>query len=334
MTRVLVTGGAGFLGSHLVDALVAAGHAVHVLDNHSTGSAFNLMQAHQRGARTTAGSVAWRPDVERVFERFRPEVVYHLAAQIDVTRSVDQPVEDAITNVQGTINVLDACARTDVRRFLLASSAAVYGHNGRPVTENTPYQPIAPYGASKVAAQGYAEMYDRLGRFRGLLADDPAKAIPAALTAVTVLFGNLYGPRQREGCGLINITARALLRGEPVTLYGDGRNVRDYVHVDDAVRVLLDAGDLDQRQSPFTVSRRILVGTGIGTTDRAVWDLVADAVERTGTETLDVDKHLRYAPARPGDIRSSVLPAHHLATMPPRIGVRSVVEAIRKELKL
>ena len=334
MTRVLVSGGAGFLGSHLVDALLDAGHTVHVFDNYDTGSAFNLLDAHRRGARTITGSVTCWPDVDKAFAKVRPEVVYHLAAQIDVTQSVDRPDEDAAVNVQGTINVLEACTRHGARRFVQTSSAAVYGHHGSPVTEDTPYRPISPYGASKVAAQTYADMYDRLSTFRGMLADDPARAIHASLTTITVIFGNLYGPRQREGCGLINIAARALLRAEPVTLYGDGGNVRDYVWVGDAVQVLIKAGDLDNRQEYVTVPRRILVGTGTGTTDLGAWNMVAEAVEATGPEMplKLADKLIRYAPARPGDIRLSVLPRHDLALMPPRLGVRRVVDALRKEL--
>lgn len=331
--RILVTGGAGFIGSHLVDALVEAGHEVRVFDNYSTGSAFNLMRAHLNGVRTQQGSVTWRPDVDRVVEQFRPQVVYHLAAQIDVRESVKRPEMDMVTNVGGTINMLEASRRWGVGRFVLASSAAVYGHHLAPVTEDTPYAPISPYGASKAAAEGYAAMFDRLGVFQGAHGSDPARNVQASMRCTTVVLSNVYGPRQREGVGAVNIFARRLLRGEPVTLYGDGGNVRDYVHVNTAVDALLRAG---LRDNPMP---RMLVGTGVGTTDADLLSVVAREVAeqmgRTGPGKPDPMMPGETLPARPEDIRSMVFPAglgNGYTTL--KDGVQVTVQELRKEMGL
>lgn len=333
--RVLVSGGAGFIGSNLVDTLLDAGHEVRVFDNYSTGSAFNLMQAHLRTdqIRTTTGSVTWRPDVERVFEEFRPEVVYHLAAQIDVRTSMEKAHFDAETNVMGTVNVLNACWWTPtVRRFVLVSSAAVYGHRNEPVDLTTPYMPISPYGASKAAAEAYALTYGRMATFAGMAAADPAQAVGDGLKTTTVILSNVYGPRQREDVGAVNIFARAALAGELVTLYGDGRNVRDYVHVADAVRTLMWAGGCQASANPRRIiPERIMCGTGVGTTDAELWRLVCRVVgEVTGLEDKPTTV-VEYAPARPADIRSMVFAYESVGRTPLDVGVRMLVEELRKE---
>lgn len=329
--RVLVTGGAGFIGSHLVDHLLDAGHTVQVFDNYSTGSAFNLMPAYGQGARTTTGSVTWKPDVERVFEKFAPDVVYHLAAQIDVRTSAEKPTLDAEVNVMGTVNVLEACRVYGVKRFVLASSVAVYGHCSDLVDLVTPYRPISPYGASKAAAECYTATYGRMVTFRGAYGADPAREIAEGLQTSTVIFSNVYGPRQREGAGAVNIFARRLLAGEPVTLYGDGGNVRDYVYVTDAVNTLMWAGGCQSSASPRRMTpSRVLCGTGYGTTDRELYDTVAlEVAAQTGT---DVVQDVVQGPFRPADIRSLVT-AHRTQRTPLDVGVRMLVAELRKELQ-
>lgn len=334
--RVLVTGGAGFIGSHLVDQLLDAGHEVRVFDDHSTGSAFNLMQAHLRGVRTHAGSAVHASNVDDAFDKFGPEVVYHLAAQIDVRASVEDPARDARVNVGGTVNVLEACRTRGVRRFVLASSAAVYGHQNAPVDLTTPYMPISPYGASKAAAEAYALTYGRMTTFEGLAAPDPAQAIADSLKTTTVIFSNVYGPRQREGFGAVNLFARRVLAGELVTLYGDGRNVRDYVHVADAVRTLMWAGACLPAMNPARPGRmmmpeRILCGTGVGTTDAELLKLVCrEVASQTGREILSLQL-TEFGPARPADIRSMVFAYQSAGRTPLDVGVRLLVRDLCEE---
>lgn len=289
---------------------------MHVFDNYSTGNPLNLMQAHLRGVRTTVGSVASPVDADRVVSRFRPEVIYHLAAQIDVRESVTDPGGDARTNVIGTIQMLEASRAWGVQRFILASSAAVYGHQYHSVVEGTPYRPISPYGASKAAAEGYAAMYARTGDMQ----------------CTTVVLSNVYGPRQRTGFGAVNIFARRLLAAEPVTLYGDGGNIRDYVHVFDAVRAFLWAGDCligDGKERPA----RVLVGTGRGATDRDLLKMVAKEIDATGPEVPDLDVLTRRKPARPEDIRRMVFPNLGMCGTTLEDGIRATVQELRKELE-
>jgi UDP-glucose 4-epimerase len=332
--RVLVTGGAGFIGSHLVDALIEARHEVRIFENHSTGSALSLVHAHLSGARTHVGDVAFASDVEHAFDTFRPEVVYHLAAQIDVRKSVEDPAYDAHVNVIGTVNVLEACRTRDVRRFVLASSAAVYGHRNAPVDLTTPYMPISPYGASKAAAEAYALAYGRMATFEGMAAADPARAVADSFGTTTVILGNVYGPRQREGVGAVNIFARRALSGEPVTLYGDGRNVRDYVHVADAVRTLMWAGACQPAMHPRRnrmIPERVLCGTGVGTTDAELWRLVCRVVGEVTGRDIDPAEMADHAPARPADIRSMVFAHESIGRTPLDVGVRMLVEDLCKE---
>lgn len=327
--RVLVTGGAGFLGSHLVDRLIDNGHTVAVLDNFSSGRWGNLATAWGeepkqpprgpsgwfqvtspwRPLTVQQGSVSWSPDLG-VIIAFRPDVVYHLAAQIDVRRSAEQPVADADTNVVGTVRALQAARQAGAERFVFVSSAATLGDNGddlplpRKLTD--PYRPISPYGAAKAAGEMYV-------RVMGLI--DPG----AFSTAVAVL-PNVYGPRQAAGFGAVNLFTRALLTGEDVVLYGDGRNVRDYIHVSDVIDALV-------RLASVTGEDRVLVGTGVGTTDEELLDIVAGAIGTVPT--------VRWAPARVCDVRNAVLPLHRLSLpVTLRVGVRDTVDAIRKELGL
>ena len=227
--KALVTGGAGFIGSHLVDALVAGGHEVHVVDDLSTGRLANLEPALEQGAELHAEDVtdvAWMTDLAAIV---RPEVVFHLAAQLDVRRSVDDPAFDAAVNVTGTAAVLDAARRSGARRLVLASTAAVYGLADRvPTRESSPLTPLSPYGASKAAAESYLALYARLH----------------GLSTLALRMANVYGPRQDPDgeAGVVAIFAAAAAAGSPAVVFGDGLQTRDYLHVDDVVAAFLAAG--------------------------------------------------------------------------------------------
>jgi UDP-glucose 4-epimerase len=226
--RALVTGGAGFIGSHLVDGLLDAGSDVVVVDHLSGDHAGNLAGAVDRGAVVRRGDVS---DVETMTSAFReagPDVVFHLAAQIDVRRSVADPSTDAHVNVGGTASVLEAARRSGARRVILASTAGVYGDPDQvPTPEVAPVAPLSPYGASKAAAETYMSLFARLH----------------GLSTLSLRMSNVYGPRQdpRGESGVVSIFSAAAAEGRTATIYGDGRQTRDYVYVGDAVRAFIAA---------------------------------------------------------------------------------------------
>ena len=279
--KTLVTGGAGFIGSNLVDALVARGDEVTVVDDLSTGRRENLDGALAAGAR--AGRArhprrrgAWRAAVERV----GPEVVFHLAAQIDVRKSVADPAFDARVNVEGTINVLRAAHAGGVRRVVNTSTGgAIYGE-GRiiPAPEDHPVAPEAPYGLSKFCAESYCALFTRLH----------------GLSTVSLRYGNVYGPRQDPlgEAGVIAIFCGKLIDGGRPTIFGDGKQTRDYVFVGDVVDANLRAADAD-------VTGAFNVGRGVQT---SVLDLV-DALAAHSSNGFEAD----HAPARPGEVQHIAL---------------------------
>jgi UDP-glucose 4-epimerase len=219
-----VTGGAGFIGSHLVDRLLAGGHGVCVVDDLSTGSARNVPPQ----ARFQRVDICDLASLREVFAGFGPELVFHAAAQTDVRRSIREPDFDARVNVLGGLNVLRAALGVGARRIVYASSAAAYGDPKRlPVSEVDATRPISEYGASKLAFEHYLGAYAA----RGLV------------ECAVLRFANVYGPRQRsEGeAGVVAIFARRMLAGEPVTIFGDGTKTRDYVYVGDVVEATIRA---------------------------------------------------------------------------------------------
>lgn len=270
--HILVTGGAGFIGSHLVDRLLASGHRVRVLDNLSTGKRANLPTS---GVDFLEGDVADAADVGRVMNDV--EAVFHLAAVASVQASVDDPLSTHAVNLVGTLNLLEAARRNAVRRFLYASSAAVYGDAGElPVSERTPVQPMSPYAADKLAGEHYLGFYAR----------------KHGLTTTAFRFFNIYGPRQDPSSpysGVISIFAERIRHGRGVTIFGDGRQTRDFVYVRDLIDVLTAALDTDQ-----TDGVAINVGRGV---ECSLLDLL-DALERLMGRAVPRE----YQAPRVGDI--------------------------------
>jgi UDP-glucose 4-epimerase len=270
--RAIVTGGAGFIGSHLVDALVARGDEVLVLDNLSSGRQANV----HTDAKLVVGDVTDPATVATAFEETEAEVCFHLAAQVDVRVSVDDPLLDFQTNVGGTLRVLEAARGHGTRVVFASSGGAVYGEADGPLPEDAPPHPLAPYGASKLAAEEYLAVYNRLH----------------GGSHVSLRYGNVYGPRQDPSgeAGVVAIFLGRLAREEELHVYGDGRQTRDYVYVDDVVEATLAAVG---KSGVFNV------GTGAET---SVLELAEACRRVTG---IDVETVLE--PARLGEIERSVL---------------------------
>jgi UDP-glucose 4-epimerase len=270
--RAVVTGGAGFIGSHLVDALVARDGEVTVLDDLSAGRREHL----NPGARFLEGDVSDANAVNEAFAAARPEVAFHLAAQKSVRDSVERPDFDCDVNVIGTIHVLQAARLHDAQVVFASTGGAIYGECDGPADEDAPRFPIAPYGVSKLAGEEYLAMYNRLH----------------GTEHVSLRYGNVYGPRQdpHGEAGVVAIFFGSLARGESLRIFGDGRQTRDYVYVQDVVSATLAA-----QGHPGVFN----VGTGLET---SVLDL-ADACRRAA----GVDADNVFEPARLGDLERSVL---------------------------
>ena len=280
--RALVTGGAGFIGSTLVDRLLGEGHDVTVVDNLSRGRLENLAAAREAGDRFEFRELDLTdPAIEDVVAAARPEVIFHLAAQIDVRLSVEDPVHDAQVNVVGTVRLAEAARKVGVRRIVFTSSGgSIYGPvTELPVAETRPVDPLSPYAAGKVAGEIYLEMFSRLYGIEW------AGVAPA----------NVYGPRQdpHGEAGVVAIFSQRLLAGEPTKVFGDGGNTRDYVFVGDVVDAFVRAAGTAGSGMRFNI------GTGVETTDRQLHSLVAEAAG-----AADEPDH---APARQGDVPRSAL---------------------------
>jgi UDP-glucose 4-epimerase len=282
--NLLVTGGAGFVGSALVDRLLAEGHEVEALDDLSTGSLANLAEARaDRTRRFAFHQIDVRdPHVVDLIVRRGPEVIFHLASQPDVRASVERPAHDAEVAVVGTINVLEGARRAGTRKVVAASSGGtIYGEvAGRqlPVKESQALAPVSPYGASARAVLEYLRVYRRLH----------------ALEYTALALANVYGPRQdgEAGAGVVAAFAARLLAGVPCTIYGDGEQTRDFLYVDDCVDAFVRAAE---RGDGLLVN----VGTGVETSINSLYAAMAAAVE--------VDVPARSAAARPGDLARSAL---------------------------
>ena len=279
--RALVTGGAGFIGSNVVDGLLARGDEVTVIDNLATGRRENLDQAIANGARFTERDIRDPNELEAAFSEAQPEVVFHLAAQIDVRKSAADPAFDARVNVEGTINVLQAARAVGARVVNTSTGGAIYGEAQQiPAPESHPNAPEAPYGQSKFAAEGYCELFQRL----------------FGLSTVSLRYGNVYGPRQDPlgEAGVIAIFCGKVRSGERPVVFGDGLQTRDYIYVDDVVAANLAASGSD-------VTGPVNIGTGVETT---VLDLVeALAPHAQADFTPDMQ------PERPGEVRHIAIDA-------------------------
>lgn len=279
--RTLVTGAAGFIGSTLVDRLLADGHTVVGIDDLSTGRRVNLTSAEADPDFTFIEADITDADLGAIVAEAKPEVIFHLAAQISVRHSVDNPQFDATVNVVGTIRLAEAARAHGVRKIVHTSSGgSIYGTPPvYPTGEDVPTDPASPYAASKVAGEVY------LNTFRHLYGLDCSHIAP----------GNVYGPRQdpHGEAGVVAIFAKALLAGEATKIFGDGTDSRDYVYVDDVVDAFVKAsGEAGSGQ-------RFNVGTGISTTVRDLHSSIAKAVG-----TADDPE---FYPPRLGDLRKSQL---------------------------
>jgi UDP-glucose 4-epimerase len=279
--RTLVTGGAGFIGSNLVDALVDRGDDVTVVDDISTGRRENLTGALERGAELVEADIRDASAMLDLVARVKPEVVFHLAAQIDVRHSVADPAADARINVEGTINMLAAAHENGVRRFVNTSTGgAIYGEGQiLPAPEDHPVAPLSPYGNSKFCAENYCSLFRRLH----------------GLSTVSLRYGNVYGPRQDPlgEAGVIAIFCGKLLEGGRPTVYGNGKQTRDYDYVGDVVAANLAATETDTA-GPYNV------GTGVET---SVLELV-DALREVGGDATGAGSfEPEFAPERPGEVQ-------------------------------
>ncbi|BFU94216.1 MAG: putative UDP-glucose 4-epimerase [Nitrospira sp.] len=278
--KVLVTGGAGFIGSHIVDRLIQEGHEVVVVDNLSTGKRRNLNRAARFYKTDIQG---WR--LERVFRNERPNVVMHLAAQMDVRKSVEDPVFDAQVNVLGTLNILQQAVKHGVRRVVFSSSGgAIYGEQDVfPAPESHPTKPLSPYGLSKLCGEQYLSYYERVG----------------GVQVVNLRYANVYGPRQDpEGeAGVVAIFIQKLLNNEQPVINGNGRQTRDFVFVEDVVEANLAVMG---QETAGTYN----VGTGVET---SINDLFRILVQHTGSTCKEL-----HGPAKKGEQARSVIDASKL----------------------
>ncbi|MGQ9628027.1 MAG: NAD-dependent epimerase/dehydratase family protein [Anaerolineae bacterium] len=267
--KILVTGGAGFIGSHLVDALIQRGHQVVVVDNLSTGRRENV----NRAAAFYQVDIS-SPELEQIFEKERPEIVNHQAAQTVIQKSIEDPVFDARQNILGSLNLVSQCVRFGVNKIVYASSAGVYGEpEYRPVDENHPVAPISCYGISKHTVEHYLHVFH----------------LESSVSYVVLRYSNVYGPRQSPTgeAGVVAIFSRQMLQGERPTIFGRGDKTRDYISVADVVRANLVAMENN-------VNGIYNIGTGVETADQEIFDLLAGLT--------DYKDNPHYAPVRKGEI--------------------------------
>jgi UDP-glucose 4-epimerase len=268
--RAVVTGGAGFIGSHVVEALLARGDEVHVLDDLSKGNRDRVAA----GAELHVGDIR---DPDTVFDAARPDAVFHLAAQADVRLSVERPDVDADVNVLGTVRVLEAARRHGAKVVFSSTGGAIYGECTSPATESAERQPLAPYGTSKLCGEEYLATWNRLH----------------GTEHVSLRFANVYGPRQEPHgeAGVVAIFMGLLHDGGTPQIYGDGSQTRDYVFVEDVVRAMLNA--LDSAGGVFNI------GTGAETSVLELYDAIQMA--------SGVTREPAFAEARLGELQRSVL---------------------------
>jgi len=293
--RILITGGAGFIGSNVADAFIAAGHDVAIVDDLSSGSGDNV-HGGARWYRVDIGDA----ELDAVFAEERPEIVCHHAAQVSVRRSVEAPQADAQVNVLGSLNLFEAARRHGARRLVFASTGgAIYGEQtGAAADEAHPCRPRSPYAVAKLAVEHYLDYY----------------CATFGLQAVVLRYANVYGPRQdpHGEAGVVAIFMQRILAGLAPTIYGDGEQVRDFVYVDDVVGANLAALDVATVHGEMAIFN---IGTGRATSVNALWRII------TGIARPSVSAY--HEPARSGDLRRSVLDAGRAAR---GLGWRPVVD--------
>jgi len=283
VTTVLVTGGAGFIGSHLADRLLAEGHRVISVDDLATGRIANLAEARGYGKEFTFFNMDVRAEgLLSLFERHRPEIVFHLAAQSGVRPSLEDPVADASINVMGTLNVLECAAKVEARKVIYAASGGtIYGEPKRLPAKETSAQgshPMSPYGISKKVVLDYLAFYQR---YRGL--DFTALAL-----------GNVYGPRQdpHGEAGVVSIFSSKMLAGQRPAIYGDGNQTRDYVFIDDVVHAFVQAVSRGS-------AKLVNIGTGLETSVNHLYKQLADII--------GFEEEPDHGPLPPGELRRIAL---------------------------
>ncbi len=286
--RVLVTGGAGLIGSHIVDQLLANGHEPAVLDDLSSGRRENLPDAVTLYQVDVRDGLA----VETVFENFQPEAVCHQAAQMSVSRSVREPAFDAQVNVMGLLHILNGAVRSQAKRVVFASSGGVlYGDAYKPADENTPANPISPYGISKWVGERYLEFYAREHH----------------LPAVALRYANVYGPRQNPHgeAGVVAVFCQKLLAGQPATINGDGKYIRDYVFVEDVAKANLLALTSELSEPFLPINIGTATGIDVNELEAALRPVCEEIRQSQGiTKPLPPPK---FQSARAGDLRSNLV---------------------------
>jgi UDP-glucose 4-epimerase len=268
--KALVTGGAGFIGSHLVDRLLSEGYKVAIIDDLSAGKLRNL-----NPAASFYHSDINQASVQDIFKREQPDLVFHLAARVSVTSSAQDPVDNAEVNVIGTLRLLDICRRMGIEKFIFSSTGgAIYGNpETNPCSEETPTAPISPYGLSKCMAEQYIELFHRLYR----------------LHYTTLRYGNVYGPRQdpHGEAGVIPIFIQAMLEGNQPRIFGDGDQERDFIYVEDVVEANIQAIHRGN-------NRTFNIGSGEGSSVNQIFESLKNALQyRWGAE---------HRPRRPGEV--------------------------------
>ena len=304
--RVMVTGGGGFIGSHIVDTLIEHGHTVFVVDNLSEGNTENL----NRHARMFDVNINDSDGLQRAFAEAKPDVVSHNAAQVSVRNSMSDPANDAYVNIIGSLNVLQCAVEHDVERLIFASSSAVYSKpQNLPMDENHPKMPESVYGVSKLSVENFIRLYSNTYGIKHKI----------------FRYGNVFGPRQNPHgeAGVVAIFTGQFIRGEQPTIFGDGSKTRDYIFVSDIVAAniasLGDVGDNDT----YNLAR------GIGVSDFEIFDAVRG--------TSDSSMQPRYAPVRPGEAMHVVLDsskAQQILSWKPKValsdGILQVVDHYRR----
>lgn len=277
--RILISGGAGFIGSHVADALIERGHIVTILDNLSSGSEENI----NRRAKFHKFDIGNRKRLEKLFEKVQPEAIFHFAAQINVRTSVEDPSADATTNIMGSLSLIELAAKHGVKKFVFASTGGAMFDDAtpRPTPESIPAAPLSPYGIAKLSIEHYLRFFRQVH----------------GLPYVVLSYANVYGPRQNAHgeAGVISIFLTRMLEGTAPTINGDGLQTRDYVYVGDVAEANVKALDSSVEEGVFHI------GTGVETSVNDIFRMLNWQFGKAFEEA--------HGPAKPGEISASALNA-------------------------